>query len=155
MIGIEIEKILTDAVAEIQANLETEGINATGNTSKSIRVEKTDTGFAIVKGGQGTKTAPMSTLEIGRPAGRVPKGFWQILYQWSKDKGIEFSSDRKRQTFSYFLSKRIAEKGTLRHIEGGVNVYSAVLDGVVAKIQPRLNDIVKAEIVERITNNFK
>lgn len=148
-----IQNRLQESVNNIQRKMADNGINATGNTSKSIRVVSDETGVSIVAGGNGTKTAPIQTTEIGRPSGKVPFGFSSILYQWSIDKGIDFASDRERNTFSYFLSRRIAKEGTLR-AKQNVDVYSTEVEQLKSDIPKMINVFVKTAIRESIATNF-
>lgn len=128
--------ILEDAKARIQENMAANGINASGRSSDSWRVEGYDGGVRLLYGN--AETAPLETLEIGRPGGNVPGGFRMtkegvrdvsntfkaILIRWAEEKGIgDFGWGR-----ATMLGRRIAERGTLRH-EKPVDVYTtAVLD---------------------------
>ena len=138
----DIIRILEAAKDAIQQNMATEGINATGNTSASFRVERYDGGVRLVMGGTEEKTAPLATLEVGRPGGPVPKGFTQILYEWSIAKGIPFDKDSRRRSFAYLLGRRIQREGTLRHMQP-VDVYTTIVLDVA--------DRVKADAVKSIT----
>lgn len=138
----DIIRILEAAKDAIQQNMATEGINATGNTSASFRVERYDGGVRLVMGGTEEKTAPLATLEVGRPGGPVPKGFTQILYEWSIAKGIPFDKDSRRRSFAYLLGRRIRREGTLRHMQP-VDVYTTIVLDVA--------DRVKADAVKSIT----
>lgn len=134
--------ILDEAKEAIRQNMSTEGINATGNTSASFRVERYDGGVRLVMGGTEEKTAPLATLEVGRPGGNVPKGFTQILYEWSIAKGIPFDKDSRRRSFAYLLGRRIRREGTLRNMQP-VDVYTTIVLDVA--------DRVKADAVKSIT----
>ena len=121
----EVEKILDAAKVEIQARMAAEDINASGRTSKSFRVERYEGGVRLVMGGTAERTAPLETLEIGRPAGNVPGGFRTtkagvrdvsntfkaILVQWAKDKGIAGFG----WGHATMLGRRIAAEGTERN----------------------------------------
>jgi len=138
----DIIRILEAAKEAIQQNMATQGINATGNTSASFRVERYDGGVRLVMGGTEEKTAPLATLEVGRPGGPVPKGFTQILYEWSIAKGIPFDKDSRRRSFAYLLGRRIRREGTLRHMQP-VDVYTTIVLDVA--------DHMKADAVKSIT----
>lgn len=51
-------------------------------------------------------------IDSGRGKGGVPKGFADIIYQWSKDKGIKFDRESKRKSFAYLTAKKIAREGS-------------------------------------------
>lgn len=118
------ERILEEAKAAIQANMEAKGINATGRTSASFRVERTLTGVRLVMGGPGT--APLASLEVGEPPGYRPKGFTDILVEWSRAKGLGFASEKERRSFAYLLGRRIMREGTLRH-QHPEDVYTTIV----------------------------
>lgn len=122
----ECETILERAKQAIQAQMEFQGVNATGNTSKSFRVERYHGGVRLVMGGTDYKTAPLPTLEVGHPGGTVPRGFTDILTEWSRAKGIPFERERDRRSFAYLLGRRIQREGTLRHANP-VDVYSSII----------------------------
>ena len=122
----ECQTILEGAKAAIQAQMEFQGVNATGNTSRSFRVERYHGGVRLVMGGTDYKTAPLPTLEVGRPAGPIPSNMTDILVQWSRDKGFPFDRESRRRSFAYLLGKRIQREGTLRHTTP-VDVYSSIV----------------------------
>ena len=136
----DIVKLLEDAKNDIQQNLASNRINATGRTSDSFHVVETAGHVMLVMGGDGT--APLSTLEIGRADGKIPYGFTDILMQWSRDKGIAFPDEKMRKTFAWFLGQRIKREGTLRH-KNPVDVYSTVLYDTVELLKPAIIQAVK------------
>lgn len=137
----QIISMLTQAREEIRANMQAQRINASGRTSASLRVEKYDKGFRLVGGTNGmhvvsdapsvlgveaSDTAPIPTLEFGRAGGGnppVPRGFYYIIREWTRAKGINFASESERGTFAYFLARRIARAGTKRNTNHA-DVYS-------------------------------
>lgn len=138
----ECQTILERAKAAIQAQMEYQGVNATGNTSRSFRVERYDGGVRLVMGGTDYKTAPLQTLEVGRPGGSVPRGFTDILTEWSRVKGISFENESRRRSFAYLLGRRIQREGTLRH-SNPVDVYSSIITDAA--------NSVTADVVDSIT----
>lgn len=137
----QILAILTQAREEMRANMQAQRINASGRTSASLRVEKYTGGLRLVGGTEGTHlvsdapsmlgieaadTAPIPTLEFGRRGGGnppVPRGFYYIIREWTRAKGINFSSESERGTFAYFLARKIAREGTRRN-QMPADVYS-------------------------------
>lgn len=118
----DVEDRLNRLAAEIRSEMESNGINASHRTERALGVYRYDGGVRLVIGSG--EVAPLETLEVGRPGGRVPKGFYQIIKQWSWDKGIAFASEKERSTFAYFLSRKIAREGTLRNKQPE-DVYSS------------------------------
>ena len=146
----QIGEILIVAMADIRNNMENKGINASGRTSSSLKVENYDKGIRLVS--RGEDIAPFGTLEVGRRAGKVPKGFRHILYQWSIDKGLQFEKDAQRKTFAYFLAKKIADNGTARHRNPRNDIYSQVVNKVVQDVESkaltRIRHVIKLHIKE-------
>ena len=151
-LGNDIIKVLTNARDEIRANMEAEKVNASGRTSASIRVEVYEGGFRLVGGTNGTHpierplgvvdasdTAPIPTLEVGRTGGDVPQGFYYIIREWSREKGLNFSSESERGTFAYFVARKIARSGTKRST-APIDVYSTPVEEAKAKINEILRE---------------
>lgn len=148
----EIIRVLNNTRDVIRANMEREGVNASGRTSASIRVV-TGTGvFVLVGGTNGTHavdngieagdTAPIPTLEVGRKGGGnppVPRGFYYIIREWTREKGIAFATESERNTFSFFLSRKIAREGTRRHIDNK-NIYSEPVNAAKAELMTIFSD---------------
>lgn len=164
----DILRVLTQAKNEIQANMASKGINASGRTSRGFAVEAYEGGIRLVLnhdekasveckprgfGSVQVGTAPLSTLEIGREGGKVPRGFYYMIKQWTRDKGLQFASESERQTFSYFTARKIAREGTKRHTIP-VNVWS----DPVNKARDIISNDIRAHILgrlEAVITNFK
>lgn len=143
----KIVALMEKAKEDIQARMEAENINASGRSSASWRVVRYANGVRLVYGN--AETAPLETLEIGRPGGNVPKGFTDILVQWSRDKGIPFDSEGKRRSFAYLLGRRIQREGTLRHM-AHVDVYTSIVMDVAEKVKDGLRSVFTMQIHETI-----
>ena len=143
---IELEKQIIDVLEQtkekIRANMSAERINASGRTSASLHVEVRDGGssFALVGGGSGA--APIQTLEFGRGSGKVPVGFYDMIKQWTRDKGLTFPSERERNTFSYFVARKIAREGTQRHTDPSTrkDVYSTAAAEATEQLREIVNN---------------
>lgn len=158
-----VEAILNEARDAIRAEMAAKGINATGNTSRSFRVERYDGGIRLVMGGESYRTAPLETLEVGRPGGNVPGGFRMtkagvldvsntfkaILVEWAKAKGIADFGWGK----ATILGRRIAAEGTLRH-KNPVNVYSQAVADAMRRINDNVTVIVTQKIHDNVLKNF-
>lgn len=149
--------LLERAKADIQARMAAEDINASGRSSASFRVVTYDGGVMLVYGGK--DTAPLPTLEVGRPAGNVPGGFRvtkagvvdvsntfkAILIRWAAEKGIpDFGWGR-----ATMLGRRIAAEGTMRHKQP-VDVYTSVVMGVAEQVKDGLRSVFTMKIHEII-----
>lgn len=146
-----IVQILTQCRDEIRANISNKGINASGRTSAAFKVGKSDGGIMLYLDRSG-RTAPLDTLEIGRPGGNVPKGFYYIIKQWTRDKGMSFESETARQRFSYFTARKIAQVGTARHKQHE-DVYSTAVQKARRGIVESVNFFV-ASMIKQATTHF-
>lgn len=164
----DIIRILTDTRDKIRANMEAKKVNASGRTSASIRVEVYPGGVKLVGGTDSTHkiedyprilgtldandTAPIPTLEVGRVGGSVPKGFYYIIREWSREKGLPFPSESERGTFAYFVAHKIARSGTGRSTNP-VDIYSTPVDEAKEKINHILRDSVSRTIRAALGNS--
>ncbi len=153
----EILRVLTQTRDDIRANMDAKGVNASGRTSESIRVEAYEGGFRLVGGYAGTHpisdapsvygqdTAPIPTLETGRKEGGAPRGFYYIIREWTREKGLNFASETERSTFAYFVARKIAAEGTKRHTQP-VDIYTTPVE----KAKDELRQILGATISKTI-----
>lgn len=158
----QIIAILTQARDEMRANMQAQRINASGRTSASLRVEKYSGGVRLVGGTDGVHpvsdapngisaadTAPIPTLEFGRAGGGnppVPRGFYYIIREWTREKGLSFASESERGTFAYFLARKIAREGTKRN-QIPADVYSTP----VMNTRERIEKIIKSSLRNTIS----
>ena len=145
----QIAQILETCKSKIQANMQSRNINASGRTSKSLTVERYTGGVRLIS--KGEKVAPFETVQFGRPSGRVPRGFYYIIKQWSIDKGISFTKNSERSTFAYFLSRKIAREGTERHRTPDEQVYTPPVTEAVKAIRATIG----ANVVQIIKGGDK
>lgn len=149
----QVQAQLQAAADSIKQNLESKGINASGRTSRAIKVKKIATGFVLGKFSEGERTAPLQTLEIGRPGGKVPKGFKGIIYRWTLEKGISTENDSHRWAIATQIAKKIEREGTNRH-KAHEDVYSTTVKQAAAEISRNINAIFATEITKIIQTNF-
>ena len=138
-----IEAILERCKSDIATNMETQGVNASGRTMGSLAVVSDGAGVRL--GLFGNSHAPLGTLEVGRAGGNVPVGFYEIIKQWTRDKGLQFGTESERGTFAYFVARKIAREGTQRHILP-VDVYSTPSKAARNAIESVLRQMVKVGI---------
>lgn len=141
MILERLEKARTNIIAAHKGA----GQMASGRTAASIQPEVkvgTDSLEAILWG-----RPFFQGLETGRRGGKVPRGFYYMLKQWSIDKGIQFAKESERSTFAYFLAKKIAREGTALHRRGGrSDIYTPEIRSVMSDI----NDMVSWFMVQEM-----
>ena len=128
---------LTNAQTAIRANMASEGVNACGRTSKSLRVEERGDSIVLVIGGDRSifgRTAPLETLQTGSKPGLRGDWFKSIIYNWTKEKGLSFENDSHRWAWSTIVARNIEESGTARH-RNPIVVYSDVVEQTKTEIR--------------------
>ena len=126
----------------IAANMQAQGLNASGKTSKSLEVVMSDNGGALMG------RSFFAVLETGRKAGKVPKNFRQIIEKWATDKGLSFDTPAKLRSFSYLVARKIAAEGTKQYRTGRrTDVFTEAVNETVTSIQNQLGSEVLKEIV--------
>lgn len=122
------------------------GQKASGKTIASLRVESDDNGGTLY----GRKA--FGTLETGRRGGKVPKGFYRIIYQWMQDKGIQVE---RPKSFAYLVARKIAREGTKLYRQGGRDdIYSNEIPKTIESIGDKVRGLLMME-VEHINLNSK
>lgn len=114
------------------------GQKASGKTISSLRV--------YVNDNQGTLFGRQAfgVLETGRKPGKVPKGFYQIIQQWVKDKGIQVENPK---SFAYLVARKIAREGTELHRQGGrADIYSPEIENTTQEIMNRAFAVFKDDV---------
>lgn len=168
--GMTIEQnilqVLTQCRDEIRANMASKGINASGRTSAGFKVVQNGDSIALVLdhsakvevpceprgiGSVFVGVAPLETIEIGRGGGKVPRGFYYIIKQWSRDKGIQFGSESERQRFAYFTARKIVRDGTKRHAQPE-DVYSTPVNKAVDALRKNIGVAISTDIHNVVTN---
>ena len=126
----------------ITANMQAQGLNASGKTAKSLEVVMSETGGALMG------RSFFAVLETGRKAGKVPKNFRQIIEKWATDKGLTFETPAKLRSFSYLVARKIAAEGTKQYRTGRrTDVFTDAVNETVTSIQNQLGSEVLKEIV--------
>lgn len=149
----KVVEILEDAKVEIQENMIKEGINASGATSKSLAVTVNGNFVRLANENKN----PFETTEEGRPSGKVPEKFTDIIFQWHKDKGLNWGDEEE--------AKKIAGAvawGKIRNL--GYGRPSGTIFGsekkdiytpVIGKVRKKLEVDLKNEIELKIKNYLK
>ena len=126
----------------IAANMQAQGLNASGRTSKSLEIVQNENGTALMG------RSFFAVLETGRKAGKVPKNFRQIIEKWATDKGLTFDTPAKLRSFSYLVARKIAAEGTKQYRTGRrTDVFTDAINETVTSIQNQLGSEVLKEIV--------
>lgn len=159
MDGSSVKAVLQEelqALAErIAANMRAAGEVASGKTIRSMRVEASE------KEGTLYGRAYFSVLETGRKAGRVPRNFSDIIYQWMQDKNVHASpiaykregnhkytpQERGDRSMASAIAWTIKTKGTRLFRNGGrSDIYSQEIPKTIANIGDRIGKMAIQEI---------
>lgn len=134
----------------------------TGKTAQSLAVDVDEWGGRLMG-----NVPVIPTLETGRKAGRVPRGFASIIYQWMQDKGIHgdpmpyvrsgkhkySAQERGDRSMAAAIAYTIKTKGSRLHRTGGrADVYSNEIPKTIEEITKRLN-LLMLESVQSIKIN--
>ena len=145
----EILKILDECRAEIETNMQAEGVTVTGRTAGSLAVEDRGEHLVLLQKPEG---APLETTQFGREGGKVPFGFRQIIKQWIIDKKIQTKDipyirkpserwqpmytpqERGLAAAAGAIAHKIATIGTERFSNPNTNIYTEPIDKAIDKI---------------------
>lgn len=146
-------KVLENVKKQIVSNIQSEKITASGRTEKALKVVERGGSILLIK--EAGDNAPMSTLEVGRPSGKVPKTINQIIMQWIEDKGINVTiipyktdrphkyteEERSKMVAAGAIAHKIAKEGTERHKNPKANIYSNVVKDAVKEIRKASQEV--------------
>lgn len=151
----DVQRLLENAKLQIQANLASEGINASGRTSDSLRVIVDDNTVKLVQD-ISNGCAPIATAEVGRNSGRIPYDFTRIVYEWSMDKGLSFENDKERMKFAGAVAwGKIRNRGYGRPGPSDFGrVKADVYSPVVEDVENSVRDLVTLKVAEVIRKNI-
>lgn len=145
----ELDSILSDwgnRVADrIKSNLDTTGTTASGRTKDSIEVVALDGELTIY----GRRF--FEGVETGRPAGKIPYRFQDILYDWASAKGILANfgdTEYKQRSALYMVGQFIKNHGTKLYRDGGrETIYTNVITEMLPELEEKLTIAVKESIL--------
>lgn len=143
-----VQDILQEAKAQIVANMQSKGVNASGRTSRNFEVRQRQGGWLLLLNDANTPRAPLGTLEVGRAGGSVPRGFYYIIRKWTEEKGLQFDTERERGTFAYFVARKIAREGTTRH-RAPIDIYTTPAKQASEKIKGVFSRFVSLSLRQR------
>lgn len=153
-----IESTLNKIVSEISSNLDSTGTTASGRTKKSLEVVMRD------NGGQILGRSYFQGVEKGRPGGRVPYNFRDIIKQWIIDKGlsvrmIPYLTDRPHKysveerslnIMAGYIAHTIRERGTRLYRDGGrEDIYTNVIDSALDSLMRQVSIIITEDIRDK------
>lgn len=148
----ELDSVLSDwgnRVADrIKSNLDTTGTTASGRTKDSIEVVAIDGELTIY----GRRF--FEGVETGRPAGKIPYRFQDIIRQWMDDKNISDQFGQKewqKRNAAYLIAQKIKDSGTKLYRDGGrTSIYTDVINEEL----PKLEEEIRIKVVDSILRNI-
>lgn len=137
-------------VKRIQVELHNRNIDASGSLSDSLE-------YVIEDEGDGTHIKVLGNSyfiysEKGRPAGKIPYNFTDILQQWIEDKGVAVPSKFKSaKQFAGAIAYTIKFYGSARYRKDDP---ADVVGHAVDELKPELNEILSNSIVYYINDTL-
>lgn len=155
----EIEVAMLETLERIKEriaeNINAKGLKASGKTERSMRIERDAFGMQLIG------RPYFQSLEVGRPAGRVPRNFNGIIRQWIIDKGLRIRTipykrlpserwqpkysveERSLRIMAGAIAHTIATRGTRLYRQGGrKDIYTPVIAVEVEELKKKFVNIV-------------
>ena len=143
----------------IAESIDAHGLTASGRTADSMHVDETEQGGTLY-GRQ-----YFQGLQIGRPAGRVPRDFRDIIKQWITDKGLTVQQipyktvrphkytveERSLDIAAGAISHTIQTEGDKTHRDG---IVRDVYDTIIREEVERLKASIGAGMTAYIKNEY-
>lgn len=157
-INDQIAQILEAAKLQIQANMATNGVNASGRTSQSFAVQQHANGVRLVM--QKGDVAPVKSLEIGTAPHIATWGIFGKIQDWIIDKKLtirnipyltdrphKYTQEERNLRFAAgAITHKIINKGTNRYITPAEVIYTPVIDDVKKKVHAVMQNAVITSI---------
>lgn len=137
IIKLPIENMLTQIKDEVIKQMYEKKRVASGKTIENIEIVMLNENH-----GQILVPSYFQYIEKGSGPGKRGSWFYDTIYKWVKDKGIE-SDNKKARKIGGAIAHNIIEKGTKAYIDGGQNVFSN-----------EVNNIIDENIITFNINNF-
>jgi hypothetical protein len=142
LIAVELEALSK----RIQANIFVSGEYASGETSKSMKVIKSNFSASLVG------REYFAALETGRKPGKGTP--ISVLLNWIRAKGIGTGDDKKDRSFAYLISRKHAKEGSeLFRNRGRKDIYSNEIEKFVNKIENMIADKLIISVGRYIDDN--
>lgn len=117
----ELDRVLKEwadgLIAEIRSNMQSEGVNATGETSRSLESRLTESGVEILGAPYFAEKTEIGTTPWSK--GKPGRWFRDIIAKWIEDKGLKqkmgIQTDRQLQSVAFLTSRKIAREGSSKY----------------------------------------
>ncbi len=114
----QIERLMSQYKLQIKSKMIMYKKWTTGRTWNSISPFISVSSSTIETGLRSPLYISVFAQETGRKYGKVPYRFWEIIEQWSIDKGLSFRTTKERERFSRAVAFKIAKEGTSQFKSG-------------------------------------
>lgn len=144
----DIDDWITQLVSDIRDNMDSAGVNASGNLRRSVRGELTDDGHILVRA-----LPYFEYSEKGRLPGKIPYNFGDIIDQWITDKGLSVPSGfRSQKQFANAIAWKIKRYGSEKHRTPSkrVDIVGKALENNL----PVLDDVVYRSVVVYVNEHL-
>ena len=134
---------------QIKRNLDDTGTTASGKTKNSVEVVVVDGDLQII-GRQYFRS-----VEEGRPAGKIPYKFNEIIRKWMDDKNIADNFGTKeyqKRNAAWIIAQKIKNSGTKLYRDGGrTDIYTDVINEEL----PKLFNEISGKVTQTIVKDLK
>lgn len=136
---------LNQVVEQIKTNIDSKGKTASGKAKREMEIQQDGNVYRVMV------TPYFQTLEEGRAGGKVPYNFKSIIKQWAIDKGLNFSTERELNRFSYLTARKIANFGTEQYRIGKrTDIYSDAINNFTDSLTNKLTELYQININKMI-----
>lgn len=143
-------------IAQIQANMVAEGVNASGDSSDSLYSETTSTVDGIKFQIIGNEA--FRYMEGGRGPTRQSEGgvLYEQILDWVFAKGLDIG-DESPETIAAKITRTIHESGTLLHRLGEtIDIYSSVFsDNAIDELENKITEEIGFNVETVFFNHWK
>lgn len=129
-------------LAEILRRHREAGEVASGQTSRTLRIEPSADGFQLV----GWKYA--GTYDEGRKEGRMPPP--AAIAAWIRAKGITFDKPGSIEHYAYAIAKKIGEQGTRRYYGKREDVFKTPIADMRRELAEYTTKYLQADIARTL-----
>lgn len=154
---MQLRRLMGSYKLAIKSNMKRYGKWTTGRTwSSIIPYADLDASGKLSVGLEAPNNSMLVKLqETGRKPGKVPSNFEDIIYQWSIDKGIQFSSDKERKQFAKAVKWKTINEGSVQFRNGtNYDIYTKLEPMYETKTQQLVNSAITNK-VNNILDIFK
>lgn len=143
-----IQTALNSLADDIRQNMANNNENATGRTSASFKVVKTEKSYKLIS--EAGDHAPIESLEIGHPPSLVEL---PALEEWASAKFGYVGKDATR--VAKRVQKKIAKSGTNRHIEYEQGNRTDIYSSATYETAEALSKDLRKKILQTIQTEIK